>query len=211
MSTPITINNDYKVGIKKEVVSALRPLFDATNYPDPNLAGKISVNLEYPLTEAKYPSIYITYTEGSLQNAGIGHYELETDDDGHPVIFYHWIFDGSINFNVLALTPIDRDQASAGLINILALGHNSTEFDGFFTDISDDSYVKLQMLTDKIYPLGENTAPAPWGETDRQVFANTYSVRVFGEFQTEPRTGQLIVVKRVDLYPYRLNEQLPPW
>lgn len=210
MSTPISINNDYKVGIKKEIISALRPLFGDT-YPDPNLAGKINVNLEFPLQEAKYPSIYVTYTEGSLQNAGIGHYELDTDDDGNPTIFYHWIFDGTVNFNILALTQIDRDQLSAGLINVLALGHDTVEFDEFFTTISDDSYVKLQMLTDKIYPGGETTGQVPWGETDRQVFANTYSVSVFGEFQTDPRTGELITVKRVDLFPYRVDEQLPPW
>jgi hypothetical protein len=76
------INTDYKIGLKREIVNALRPMFgDQFEYPD--LRNKVFVGLEYPMKRLQYPAIYITFQEAELRNAGIGHVEKDYTEDAH--------------------------------------------------------------------------------------------------------------------------------
>lgn len=127
----VIINNDYKVGIKREIITALKPLFGNT-FPYTDLRNKVYVGLEYPMKQAQYPGIYITFTENNLQNAGISHIEYEyTNDSPFPKLVKHWIFDGRINFNILALSALDRDRLSAALVNILGFAEVMPDFSSF--------------------------------------------------------------------------------
>lgn len=200
---------DYPLAVKQEIISSIRPYF-GPSYPDPDYANKIRISLEWPREQIHFPSIFITFTEGPVRNVGIGHYEHDFNEQGEPVILRHYMFDGQINFSVLALSPIDRDKVSGGLINLLAFSDVLPEFEGFLDEISDDDYVSLVINTEQITPHGETTAPVPWGNQDEMIFENIYSVPVHGEFYSNPATGELVTIDDVEVWPYRPSEQ-PHW
>lgn len=128
----MAINNDYTVGIKREVVNALKPVF-GTDFGFPELVGKVYVGVDYPMEAIQYPAIFITYSGDTLENAGVSHVEEVYDSDSTviPQLQKHWIFSGRINFNVIALNPLDRDRLAAALVNILAFSEIQTELQSF--------------------------------------------------------------------------------
>src|SRR3954464_15450657 len=115
------ISYEYKVGVRREVIEALRKVFGPT-YPDPELAGRINVVGEYPRTDITYPMVLVKFSPGRIHNAGIGNYILETDDYGNPMKVLHWQFQGNLTFEVYAMSPLERDMVITGLVNLFAFG-----------------------------------------------------------------------------------------
>lgn len=76
----MSINTDYKIGLKREVVNALKPMF-GSQFEYEDLRNHVFVGLEYPMKPIQYPAIYITFQEEELRNAGIGHVETDYTDD----------------------------------------------------------------------------------------------------------------------------------
>jgi hypothetical protein len=206
------IVTDYKIGLKEGLEAALRGIF-GSNYPDPQLRNKVHVSLDFPQEEATYPAIYITYSEGPIENVGVGHSEISVDaSTGSPQVVRHYRFSGQVNFNVLGRTPLERDMVTAGLLNVIAFGRDNPIFQPYYDALYDNKFVHLQVNTDQIVPGGENVTNVPWdSEGDERLYANQYRVAVVGEFWNDPVTGGLIQISTVDLYPYRgLEGQLPP-
>jgi hypothetical protein len=203
------INEDYKMGLKREIVSALRPIFGDT-YPDEDLRNRVKVGFEYPRTEVMYPAIYLMYAEGPIENMGVGHYHLSTDEHGNPQKYKHYRFQGRLDFNAVALSPIERDKLAAGIVNILALGDEMPEFESFHKEIHDSDWLQIHLLTDIITPGGEQIYDTPWGNPDERVYGNSYSVNVYGEFFSDAVSGDLIQINQIVLFPY-LEGELPPF
>jgi hypothetical protein len=204
----MAITTAYKTGIKKQVVSALKPTFGPT-LPDERYRN-IYVGLEFPLEQVHYPAILVTYSEGPIRNVGVGHYEFVVDDNLITAKVKHFYFEGSLNFNILALNPTDRDNLSAIVINMLALGKNMPEFLDFWERLETETYVPLRLMTDVIDPGGEQVNEVPWQSEDERLFSNRYSVQVFGEFLSDPDSGDLIEIDTVELFPYEFGTP-PPW
>lgn len=155
------INTDYKIGLKREVVEALRTVFDSS-FPWPDLKDRVNVTLEYPMEQIKYPAIYITYTEEELRNAGVSHIELDYESDAlFPMGIKHWIFSGTLHFNAVALNPLDRDRLASALINAIAFGGVVPELNDFYKELYDAEYVAIQPLFDRIIPGGEQVGQVP--------------------------------------------------
>lgn len=206
-SSPVTISYAYKVGVKREMVQALR---DAVNsWPDLNFRGKVKVVNEWPLTEIDYPMIVLHFAEESIENIGIGHYEVAFDDSGTPYKLLHWMFKGQLTFTVYANTPLDRDMISVGILNLIAFGKEIPEFENFHKEVTDNDFVALQMLTDKIIPGGDGVTAPPWGNPDDNIFTASYGVQLLGEFFTDPRTSNLVMINQVIAYPYRKDQPIP--
>ena len=205
----IQIDTEYKTGLKREIVNAARSVF--SNLPHEEFKG-IYVGLEYPQREAELPAIFVTYSEGPIQNVGVGHYGQGTDERGVPYTYKHSRFEGQLNFNLLADNPVDRDKLSAVVINMLQHGQVIAPYKSFHDEISDNDYIMIHLMTDYISPGGETVGDAPWGEDAgiTRVFGSQYSVRVYGEFFSDAYTGGLIQISAVNVYPYRPWEQ-PPW
>ena len=198
------ITLDYRLGIKEEIVDALSDVFK--EYPDP-LLRKTHVSLEYPLDPLRFPTIYITYSEGPIQNIGVGH--MEIDEDTLESVL-HWKCDGNINFNVLALTTTDRDILAAGMVNILAFSSHSSNFKSFFNDIYDADFVRITLLTEYISPSGDNANPVPWNNDGEEfIYSTSYSVQSQAEFYSSVETGELVTINNVNLYPYRFGDPIP--
>lgn len=204
-----TFQFDYPMGVKRELVSSLKPFF-GNDYPDAEFANKINVSLEWPQDRVHYPSIFVTYTEGPIRNMGVGHVEYDYDSNLTPIEYRHYRFDGTVNFNVLALTPLERDRVAAGLMNLLAFNEVIPEFSNFKEEMSDNDYVSLILNTEEITPRGENQTPVPWQNPDEMIFSQTYSVQMHGEFYSNSDTGDLIEIESVGAWPYRPGD-IPHW
>lgn len=196
-----SISFEYPIGVKKEVMSAITPMFGEV-FPDDDLRNRIHVHLEWPLAREEFPAIYVTYTEGPIQNMGVGHIEYDLSDDGTPGQVKHYRFEGQLNFNVLALSPLDRDKISAGLVNLLAFGEVIPGFEDFKDEIADGDYVRIVLQTEKITPQGLQTTPVPWGNQDEMIFSQSYSVPLHGEFYSTRGTDGLVRISDVEVYPY---------
>lgn len=205
----MNITFDYPIGVKKEVMSAFIPMFGDV-YPDVALRDRIKVSLEWPDSREKFPAIYVTYSEGPIETMGVGHIEYSLDENGAPTEAMHYQFNGQLNFNIMALSPLERDQIAAGLVNLLAFGDVIPEFANFKDEIADGDYVRLVLMTDRITPQGQQTNPVPWDNPDEMLFTQTYSVQLHGEFYSQVGSGNLVRISRVEVYPYRPDE-LPPF
>lgn len=213
----MAFREEYKIGVKREIVHALSLVFK-DQYPDEQLRNRVRVSSTFPFAEIRYPFILITFSEGPIRNVGLGHYALEQDPnkwnpdpttlDDQPSgrIYKHFRFQGNINFNILALSPQDRDMLSEGLVNILAFSDLMPEFAPFWNEIRDSDYISIALLTDEITPGGDTDFIAPWDpEGDERVFSATYSVPIFGEFFTDPISGGMIRISQVDTYAFSGN------
>lgn len=194
-----TISYSYKIGIKEEVVGALRTVFGPT-YPDAELADKIQVSSEYPGTEVRYPLIVMRFSPNQVKNIGVGHYEIDPDYPSKEVL--HWRFDGSIMFSVYALTPLDRDKVMAGLTNLFAFGRDIPVFANFQNQVRNQKYVTLVIMSDAFNEGTDTAMPPAWNPTSNELlFSNSMTFQVFGEFFTTPSTGDLVEIDEVDIYP----------
>lgn len=206
---PSVINDDYTVGIKREVVTALEPMFHDT-FPIEALRNRVYVGLEYPFTKVSFPAIYITYNETELRNVGVGHTEEVLTEDGTPTQVKHWRFTGTINFNIMSLSPKERDELGAALVNILAFGESNPLLSNFRTQMLNSTYVDLQFLQDIIHPGGEVMGVTPWASETELVFGKSYSIDIFGEFYSNAYTGELIRWEHVEVHPY-ITGHAAPW
>ncbi len=205
-----TVAFNYPQGLKRTIVSSLRPLFSQPEFPIDDLRGRVYVGLEYPLTNVQFPAIYVTFQETQLRSVGVGHTEELTSEDNLPEFLKHWMFIGSVNFNILALSPEERDQLASALINILVFGDQNSWLNQFQQNVFNSNYIDLQYLQEVIHPGGEQSGQTPWQSETEMVFGVNYAIDVLGEFYSNPLTDELIRIEHVDVFPYRKGEN-PHW
>lgn len=201
-----TINYAYKIGIKEDIINSLRKVFES-DYPDQELASRISIVSEYPINEVQYPMVVIRFNSSRLDNIGIGHYELSDDVPYSRIL--HWIFEGTLNFTVNALTPLDRDKVIVGLLNLFAFGPDIPVFQNFRDQIMNQEFVTMTLMTDSIQETGDSVTNPSWDQNNELVFTDSLILRVIGEFFTEPTTGNLIEIDTINLYPYQPGQSIP--
>jgi len=198
----------YKVGVKNEVVDALRQVF-LSDYPDPEFANRVDISLEYPLEAIHYPRVMLSFNEGDIHIAGVGHRELTDDGTGHDQMIAHWRFDGSVTFAIYALTNLDRDLLSSAIVNIIAFHGATAGNSRFYTEIFNSEYIDMQLGMDKISASGDQVEDVPWDDPTRKQYTASYSVPIIGEFYALRDTGALVTIDDVEIYPYRDGQPLP--
>ena len=194
-----TVSYSYKLGIKEEVVNALRAIFNDT-YPDALYAGHVDVVSEYPGREVTYPLIVMRFSPQEVKNIGVGHYEFDPNFPGKRIL--HWRFSGSITFTVYAESPIDRDAIMAGLTNLFAFGQDIPAFQNFQLSVRNQRFVTLVIMSDSFTEGTDMAMPPAWNMNSNQLlFSNSMTFQVFGEFFTEPSTGNLVEIEEIDVFP----------
>lgn len=194
-----TISYSYKIGVKEELIEALRLAFGPT-YPDKQYAGKIHIASEYPGTEVRYPLIVMRFNPNDIRNVGVGHYEFDPDFPGKEVL--HWRFSGAITFTVYALSPLDRDAVMSGLTNLFAFGKDIPAFENFQLQVRNQRFVTLVVMSDSFTEGTDMAAPPAWNPTSNELlFSNSMTFQVWGEFFTAPTTGDLIEIDSISISP----------
>lgn len=193
------ISYSYKLGIKEEVVNALRLVFGPT-YPDSQYASKVMIASEYPGLEVEYPLIVMRFTSNEVKNVGVGHWEIDPAFPSKEVL--HWRFTGSITFTVYALSPLDRDKILSGLTNLFAFGRDIPAFANFQNQVRNQTFVTLVIMSDAFNEGTDSAMPPAWNPTSNELlYSNSMIFQVFGEFFTSPSTGDLVEIDSVNVYP----------
>jgi hypothetical protein len=149
---------------------------------------------------------------------------LQTGEQSYLYPFKHFIYNGDIEFAIIALSSKDRDLISDALITILALSDPAQPTDFWWNiyspifdfDPGDDvdpwRYNFVNLNTDRMAGFGETQNPAPWLTEDQLQYQSSYRVGVMGEFYSlpptvRPPTGPLA---KVTLLPYMEDlEEMP--
>jgi hypothetical protein len=237
----------YKTFVKTALVLALREAFK--NHPDPQLR-RTKVAIDYPNTAASYPTVIIRFFEREIANAGVGHIEFlvldpadaeydpnsETVDSDLAHIraisypFRHFLYNGDIEFAIVALSSKDRDLISDALVTILASGgapgdmrlrtgffdaiyNPSFDLNGAGNDLRDPTrYNFVNLNTDKISGFGETQTPAPWLSEDQLQYQSSYRLGIMGEFYSLPPEASepVGIITKVNILPYIDNLEVPP-
>jgi hypothetical protein len=181
----------YLRELKTAVVKAMRNHF-GPNYGDPRLSN-LHVSIEYPIDQQSYPSIWVTYEDAVLRNAGIDHFE--TSDDGTRVL--RWHFEGVVNFTVAALTSLERDRIYDEMVKVVAFSRGIDSVNPFRASVENSPFIAMNFDFDTIEPQGESAAPGtPW-ETDEIIYERGIGLQVVGEFVASLSTGNLLPLSKI--------------
>jgi hypothetical protein len=187
------------------------------DHPDQRLR-KTKVTIDFPTSEAEYPTIIVRFFERGIRNAGVGHMEwILQDGRTFPDKFKHYLYDGDIEFAIFGLSSLDRDLLSDSLVQVLAMPEMATYtkqfWDRIYLPVGETNrwnYVNLN--TDKILGFGETQAPQPWLSEDQLVYQTSYRVGIYGEFYSLPPLEGVSPgnITKVNLYPYMTDlEPIP--
>lgn len=225
MTTPLIPQETvrYTTHLKRSLVEALREPF--ANHPDEYLR-KTKVDIDFPQDEADYPAIIVRYFGRTLSNAGVGHKEyiqgVRPEQPEAFTAFKHYLYSGTVEFAIYALSSYDRDLVGDSLVQILAMGdmegwtnrflnriyHQSVQPDevrderGEITTLGYSLYHYINLNTDEISPFGESQVIAPWMPEDVLVYQTAYRVDASGEFYSPPPDENYPLIERVDTFPW---------
>jgi hypothetical protein len=116
-------------------------------------------NIEYPLVEASWPSIYVHFTPITTQWTGL-------DPDFYYVVSGTSIvcdrqiyFEGYIDFQILALASEERDRLADSIDNLILFDVQSAASQAFYDSIYQNSLVGMTILGSKTRPIGDTIVP----------------------------------------------------
>jgi hypothetical protein len=212
----------YRTYIKQTLVEALRDVFD--DHPDPLLRGT-KVSVELPTDRASYPAVIVRYYNRSLRNAGIGHHEwmLATPEGYEPKLFQkfkHFMYNGDIEFKILAMSSKDRDFLADAVVQAIGMAETESYTKAFLNRVYEadpvlepgSQYHFINLATDEFSELGDQETLAPWMEEDLLVYTATFRIPIFGEFYSRLLTDQTSygIVQKVEIYPWIPDLEVEP-
>lgn len=205
----------YLRPLKTLAVTAVIQAFDI-QYPILDSSGgtqNVNCSLDYPVNQAFYPGIWVTYAPAQLQNAGINY----TEQDAAGNTYVRWRFSGTISFTVVALTNNERDLLYDQLLSIIAFAAQSDATSAFRNFIEASPLIESTWSYDSVESAGHGESlGTPWG-TDEVIYEDGISIQVTGEFTVNPSTGQLVtqtLLSKFDVTAYPViggQVQAPEW
>jgi hypothetical protein len=204
----------YKTYVKTAMVEALKPVFQ--DHVDKNLQNT-NVTIEYSKERQSFPSVIVKFYESEIYNAGVGHEEHIESDSGQIWKFKHYMYKGSIEFMIYALSALDRDLISDTLVQTIAMGNLSAYTNNFFhriyppdsAEVPDSAGHFININSDVITGFGESSTNVPWNAEDELLYTISYRVDVWGEFYSLPPDMPYPYVSEVFAYPYTTGEERP--
>jgi hypothetical protein len=194
MTTPVT-SLRFLEGVKTTVVGALRTTFD-NNYPDKELQN-LNVSMEYPDEETQYPGIWVRFSFTTLQTVGVASRFYNSSNQEYKL----WYFEGRCTLQLFAMTSLQRDRIADALIYMFAFGELTPFAKRFGDYFHDNDMIYMTPNTDTFVPGGqEETVGAPW-QPDAIVYGDSYSFNIVGQFASDFATGELVVLREIDINP----------
>lgn len=204
-------NLGYRQLVKTTLVNALRAVYD--EYYDEEFRG-IKIATEFPLERISYPAIQVRYDGRGVFAAGVGHEEYFKDNNGVFRQWDHRRFEGTIEFVILTVSPLDRDMLSDSLTEILTMGRMDDLLQQFFwtvygePDDQQQSFAStIYLNTDQISDGGESVGPAPWGPEDVLIYQTSMQMDTHGSFYSLVNTRDIGFVWQVTQEPYAEGDE----
>lgn len=201
--------------VGRTIVRALRSAFDASYNRDRQLID-VKITQQYPLQKLDYPCIVIEYQPQRIMNAGIGHEEWFNDENNILRKWHHSRFEGTLDLNVFALSPLDRDLFADALEEVIRFGRLDAQLISFFDEIYPhedhapilfDSHgavlSQLMLNVDEVDGGGNSASIAPWQPEDVLVYETNLSLEIHGGiYNVQPdETWQVVTRARAESYP----------
>lgn len=200
--------NQHRVAIIRQVTNALRKTFDS-DYPDLNFRV-VYTGPNFQMEAAKYPAVYVSYAETDIRNAGLGHRLEAIDDQGMNRLLLQAIAQGSIQFTVMALTPLERDSLMDAISDLLVFSrHGSSAKQTFWNEIHDEDFLWMTLASEYVHPGGVSNLSAPWQSENDILFTGSYACNVEAEFYSDFETSAFVPINKVNVFPYRPDQQVP--
>jgi hypothetical protein len=193
----------YKRLLRRAFVGALRAAYTVDYADDPQLTS-LHIVSDFNIEQVTFPMIAVKFTGGFVQNVGVGHREVW--DDGTLHFRYRW--EGTIEFELFAQTPFDRDVLHDSLTEIIAFGKLDNLMANFCEYIyTHDFGLDYQIMLDEstLTDTGDSTVRAYWEPEDMLIFTGGVSLRCHGTFASVTRDSgfdTFAMVNRVTVYPY---------
>jgi len=160
----------FRTAVKTCVISALSEYINTMNpgsaFPQGNIPSDTTneltptkFNIEYPLVEASWPSIYVHFNPITTQWTGLDpdfYYVVSGTDIVCDRQIY---FEGYIDFQVLALASEERDKLADSIDTLILMDVQSPASTAFYNSIWADPLVGMTILSSKTKPLGDAIVP----------------------------------------------------
>ena len=200
----------YLTHAKGLLVKAMRTTFDA-DYPEEDFRD-VPVSIEFPTKKNQVPGIWLNYDPiGPIHPVGVGYFEdnLDVDTGG----FYRstrWSYAGAAIYTVVAHSSLERDRLFDQVVSAIAFGQFDTQRGEFRETIESDPLIAMQVDFDQIDQRGFSAAPGtPWGSNE-VIYEASISVRVTGEFISQPGTTLLMPISQIDVYQWVTDLESDP-
>lgn len=186
----------YLREIKTTAVGAIQSAFVIT-YPEADPAGgsqPVYCSLEYPMSAAAYPAVWVNYEAADLRIAGIAY----TETDPQVNLLTRWRFTGHVTFTIATLNNSNQcDLIYDQVIAMIAFSAQSQMPSAFRQFVEGNNLIATNWSYDTIEPRGEAAAPGtPWG-TDEVVYERGLAIQVLGEFVTDPVALTLVNLREI--------------
>lgn len=205
--------------MKRAVMGALREALTGTSMT--LNSSSIKVSMEYPMTQALNPGIWVQFSYTNLDRAGIDHEVMaKIDDVWTPV--QEWIFYGRISLTIVAYTAVERDRISDAFIQNIAFartpdlvltkpGEDTRQFRSLINSINKNPHVFLTVNTDSLTPGGQGMSiGTPWDDFQK-VYEDNYTFDLVGQFNIAFRHDGTYELSAIDIEPTARVEADPGW
>lgn len=170
------------------LIEALRQVFNGSYDRDPQFQD-LRITHTYPLKKLDYPTIVVSYDNGSVYNAGVGHEEWFDDASNIFRKWHHSRFEGNVNFEILALSPVDLDILADALTEVIRFGRLDTQLLQFFTTLYGNPtdpvgliFNQIAFNADVVTSSGNTASIAPWSPEDLMVYQTQLTSEVHGGY-----------------------------
>ena len=174
--------------VVRTIVAALQSVFN-DNYNRERQLVDLKITSNYPLVQVDYPCIVVEYQPQRVVNAGVGHEEWFPDASMIMRKWHHRRFEGTLNFEICGLSPLDRDILSDALTEVISFGRLDAQLTNFFDTIYGSlndpvklMFSQLMLNIDEIDFGGDSASVAPWAPEDTLVYQSTCTIHIHGGF-----------------------------
>lgn len=172
-------------------------------------SSEIKVSMEYPMTKALNPGIWVQFSFTDINRAGIDH-EVYVKVEGVWTPIQEWIYYGRLALTIVAYTNVERDRLSDAFINNIAFARtpdlvltkpneDTKQFRSLIGEINKNPYVSLTVNTDSLSSGQQGTSVGtPWDD-NQFVHEDNYSFDVVGQFNFAFRHDGSYELARIDI------------
>lgn len=205
--------------MKRALMVALRDALTGTALT--LTSSEIKVSMEYPMSKAKNPGVWVQFSYTNLDRAGIDH-EVYAKVGGVWTAVQEWMFYGRASLTIVAYTAIERDRLADAFIANIAFARtpdlvltkvdeDTQQFRGFIAAINANPYVFLTVNTDSLQPGGQGmSVGTPWDDM-QFVYEDTYSFECIGQFNVAFDHDGSYQLTHIDVDPVMTEEPEAGW
>jgi len=150
-----------------------------------------SITIEYPLELIEWPALLVQFRPNLIQWTGLQPDEYSDYPGGITISGQNYpaknvtrecYFEGSIDFQIMAMHSEERDRLWDSLTNLILMGAGSPASAAFYQSILNNDLIALTTLPDTYTTLGDSiSAGTPWSP-EELTYEASIRVNCIGNF-----------------------------